>query len=117
MFSYLSMNDLGACVNKTIHFGRTVLEEMKCFQMEQVDIFLSLMNRSIEMMIIESVGLNEARYTKEYLEVLNRFSPLRFEFVCMKKGKSKSQRFSLFKKYFESSGYEALRVSDLSVFS
>lgn len=103
MFSCVNRSDLGRLVNKTIHFGRTALEEMKCFKMEQTDTFLSLMNRSIETMIIESVGLNETWYSKNYLDELNRFSPLRFEFVRMKKSQSKSQRLSLFRKYFESS--------------
>jgi hypothetical protein len=103
MFSCLSGEDLGKFVNKTIHFGRVALQEMKCFDMPLTDTFLSLMNRSIETMVIESVGLNETWHSKEYLDELNRFSPLRFEFVRMKKSKSKSQRLSLFRKYFESS--------------
>ncbi len=114
MFSNLKSNDLGAYVNQTIHFGRTVLEEMKCFEMPLTATFLSLMNRSIETMIVESVGLNETWYSKEYLKELNRFSPLRFEFVRKKKSESKSQRFSMFRKYFENSGRESLKISKLT---
>jgi hypothetical protein len=40
------------------------LEEMKCFEAPNVDVFLNLMNRSIETMAIESVGLNEFRVFK-----------------------------------------------------
>jgi len=54
-------------------------------------------------MIVESVGLNEHWYTNEYLEQLNRFSPLRFEFVRAKKSQSSSQRLALFRKIFDSS--------------
>lgn len=103
MFSYLNGEDLGKFVNKTIHFGRAALEEMKCFELPLSNTFLSLMNRSIETMIIESVGLNKAFYSEEFLNELNRYSPLQFEFVRMKKSQSKSQRLSLFRKYFESS--------------
>ncbi len=103
IFSCLNGENLGEFVNKTIHFGRVALDEMKCFEMPLTGTFLSLMNRSIETMIVESVGLNERWYTNEYLEQLNRFSPLRFEFVRAKKSQSSSQRLALFRKIFESS--------------
>jgi hypothetical protein len=102
MFSCVSENDLGDFVNKTIHFGRTALDEMRCFPGIENDDFLDLMNRSIEMMIIESVGLNEIWYTKEYLAQLEKHSPLHFAFVREKRTQSKSQRFALFQKYFDS---------------
>ncbi|MCK3685023.1 class 1 isoprenoid biosynthesis enzyme [Maribellus sp. YY47] len=102
IFSCLPENDLGTFVNKTIHFGRTALAEMKCFQGSENDEFISLMNRSIETMLIESVGLNDGWFTQEYLDELERFSPLHFSFVREKRAQSKSQRFALFQKYFES---------------
>lgn len=101
MFSCLEKNDLGEAVNQTINFGRQVLDEMKCFPGTQDGGFLALMNRSIETMIIESVGLNEKWYTPEYLGILEQYSPLHFEFVRKSKDQSKSQRFSLFRKYFD----------------
>jgi len=103
IFSCQDFKNLGEYVNKTVHFGRVALEEMKCFDMPLTDTFLSLMNRSIEMMIIESVGLNETWYSTGYLDEMNRFSPLRFEFVRSKKSQSSSQRLALFRKIFESS--------------
>jgi hypothetical protein len=102
MFSCLPEEKLGACVNRTVHFGRMALEEMRCFGGAQNDEFIQLMNRSIETMIIESAGLNGTWYTKEYLYDLEQFSPLHFEFVRRKRAESKSQRFALFQKYFES---------------
>jgi len=100
IFSYLEKKSLGEFVNKTIHFGRTALEEMKCFPGAANSSFLDLMNRSIETMIIESVGLNGEWYTKEYLKELEKYSPLHFDFVKEKRKQSKSQRFSMFQKYF-----------------
>lgn len=92
---------LGAFVSKTIHFGRTVMEEMRCFKGTDIDLMLQLMNRSIEMMIIESVGLNPDYYRDEFLNEMEKHSPLRFGFLRQKRSQSKSQRFSLFRKYFE----------------
>ncbi|WP_346860932.1 hypothetical protein [uncultured Draconibacterium sp.] len=110
MFSCLPETDLGGFVNKTIHFGRVALEEMRCFSGAQNDDFLDLMNRSIETMIIESVGLNHTWYEKEYLNELEKHSPLHFQFVRDKRTQSKSQRFSLFQKYFDTAGVRDSKV-------
>lgn len=102
IFSCLPQQDLGVFVNRTIHFGRVVLNEMRCFPGIKNNDFLSLMNRSIETMIIESVGLNHTWYNSAYLTELEKYSPLHFEFVRKKRTQSKSQRFALFQKYFDS---------------
>ncbi|MDB4582870.1 class 1 isoprenoid biosynthesis enzyme [Draconibacterium sp.] len=101
MFSCLPEQNLGEFVNKTIHFGRLALDEMRCFPGVQNDDFLDLMNRSIETMIIESVGLNNTWYNNYYLNELEKHSPLHFAFVREKRTQSKSQRFALFQKYFD----------------
>lgn len=100
MFSCLEKQNFGEFVNQTIHFGRTALEEMKCFPGAADGDFLDLMNRSIETMIIESVGLNNTWYAEDYLAGLENYSPIHFEFVQKKKTQSKSQRFAMFQKYF-----------------
>jgi hypothetical protein len=101
IFSCLPEKDLGRFVNKTIHFGRMALEEMHCFKGVKGDDFLGLMNRSIEMMIVESVGLNETCYSNDYLEAIEKVSPLHFAYLRKKRTQSKSQRFALFQKYFD----------------
>lgn len=101
IFSCLENENTGGFVNRTIHFGRAALGEMKCFKSISIESFLSLMNRSIETMIIESAGLNNSWFTENYLTELENFSPLHFEFVREKRSQSKSQRFALFQKYFE----------------
>jgi hypothetical protein len=108
MCSYLNKNNLGEFVNRTIHFGRVALADMKCFEATNVDVFLNLMNRSIETMAIESVGLNDSGFSKEYLAEMEQFSPLHFDFVRQKKSQSKSHRFALFQKYFEQAKPELL---------
>lgn len=101
IFSCAADSNLDKFVNKTIHFGRKALDEMYCFKGSQIGSFLKLMNRSIETMVIESVGMNEQHYSREYLAKLEGQSLLRFDFVRKKRSQSKSQRFSLFKKYFD----------------
>ena len=110
MFSGNTHKSLDNFVNQTIHFGRTALEEMKCFNTSDTDIFLDLMNRSIETMIIESIGMNPVYYSNEFLQKLVKHSPLRFEFVRKIRSKAKSQRFSIFKRYFEQNQPEEIKV-------
>jgi len=100
----LPEQNLGKLVNKTIHFGRKALDEMRCFEGVKNDSFLDLMNRSIETMIIESVGLNNTWYEISYLENLEKYSPLHFSFVREKRAQSKSQRFAMIQKYFDQVG-------------
>jgi hypothetical protein len=95
-------------VNRTILFGRTALEEMKNFGMNENNVFLNLMNKSIETMIIESVGLDIAGYSPEYLSLMEKHSPLHFDFVRQKRSQSKSHRLAIFRKIFEQSAkYES----------
>lgn len=101
MFSCLPGHSLGEFVNKTIHFGRKALEEMRCFESPDSRDFIELMNRSIETMIIESVGLNSSGYSEPYLGEIEKHSPLHFEFIRQKRAQSKSQRFAFFQKYFD----------------
>ncbi len=108
MFSCLPEEDLGSFVNKTIHFGRAALDEMNCFPGLNNNHFLELMNRSIETMIIESVGLNYSWYEQCFVEKLEKHSPLHFTFVREKRAQSKSQRFALFQKYFDAQGGEII---------
>lgn len=107
-------SELGEFVNRTIHFGRTALEEMKCFTAPNVNVFFNLMNRSIETMIIESIGLNNSGFTENYLVEMENFSPLHFDFIRVKKSQSKSQRFAMFKKYFDQVKPE--QIANLSYF-
>lgn len=111
MCSALRNNNLGEFVNRTVHFGRAALEELKCFKAPEVDVFLNLMNRSIETMAIEAVGINETGFAGEYLARMERYSPLHFDFVRQKKSQSKSQRFALFKKYFDQAKTDKLQFS------
>ena len=101
MYSCMPVDSLGRFVNRTIHFGRKALEEMKHFEGTGNDKFIDLMNRSIEAMIIESVGLFPSSYTDEYLDELEKYSPISFAFVRRKREQSKSQRFAFFQKYFD----------------
>ncbi len=101
LFSFVENKELDKLVNRTVHFGRTVLQEMQCFEGRDVAKFLKLMNRSIEVMLIEAVGMSPEYYSENYLNRLEKHSPLHFSFVREKRSQSQSQRFALFKKIVE----------------
>jgi hypothetical protein len=106
--SKLSGEPMEQFVNRTLFFGRTALEEMINFGMNENSVFLNLMNKSIETMIIESVGLDIAGYSPEYLSLMEKHSPLHFDFVRQKRSQSKSHRLAIFRKIFEQSAkYES----------
>lgn len=100
MFSCLKQEDRSAMVNKTIHFGREVIDELRCLNETCNDDFIQLMKQSIEMMMIESVGLNNDWYSSPYSQEMEKHSPLNYAFLRQKRGESKSQRLAVFQKYF-----------------
>ena len=106
IFSYLQKHDLGLMVNKTIHFGRMAMEEMRCFKRADESGMIPLMNKSIESMIIESAGMNPDAFTSRYLMMLERYSPLSFDFIRKIRTRASSERFSVFRKYFEKEGLD-----------
>ena len=109
MCSYIEGRKMDEFVNRTIHFGRVALDELKCFEETDNNVFLSLMNRSIETMAIESVGVNNSLFSVEYTNEIEKYSPLHFAFIRQKKSQSKSQRFSLFRKYFDQATPERIK--------
>lgn len=107
LFSGTDQLNLDEYVNRTIHFGRAAMEELRCFKVESNN-FLQLMNHSIETMITESVGLNPHHFSEEWLDRMEQHSPLRFDFIRKKRSQSKSQRLALFQKYFNQHQPEAV---------
>jgi hypothetical protein len=110
LFSGHENNTSDAFVNKTIHFGRKALDEMRCFPGPEPELMLRLMNRSIENMIIESVGMNDLHFSASFLNEYESHSPLRFQFVRNKRSEAKSHRFALFQKYFEKSARQPVNA-------
>lgn len=100
MYSILGKTELGAYVNKTIHFGRKIIDDMEFFSETCNDDFIQLMKKSIEMMIIESLALNNNWYSDSYINEMENLSPLSYSFLRHKRTESKSQRFAVFQKYF-----------------
>lgn len=100
---------LAGFVNQTIHFGRKALDEMNCFDAKDSQVFIALMNRSIETMIIESIGLNAESYPAGFVREIEKYSPLHFDYIRKKKSESKSHRLTMFRKYFDQATPERIK--------
>lgn len=93
-------SEMDSLVRRTINFGRVTLNELKCFAMPEMGNFIGLMNKSVENMIIESIGLNEACYSSAFLKEMEKYSPLSWSFIRKKKSQDRSRRLDLFRKFF-----------------
>ncbi len=89
-------------VNKSIHFGRNALGEMSCFDFQQAAPFFSMMQKSLETMIIESIGTNDSNYSAPFRRNMEKYSPLSYSYLRKKRKQSKTSRFGFFRQVFSS---------------
>jgi len=82
LFSYsCTEKPLDELVNRTINTGVKVMEHIGCFGGGNISTIKSLMEKSIRMLIIESIGLNDRFYSKSYIHGIERYSPLSFSYL------------------------------------
>ncbi len=74
-----SQAPLDTITNRTFHFGDTVMRGMTEFA--GPDVLKSLLARSSCMLLIRSAASLPGFYTREYLAELERYSPVRFDFL------------------------------------
>jgi hypothetical protein len=92
---------LTSLTNKTFHFGRKVLEDIKYCQSEISIPFSKVILQSIELMLIQSAGLNEPYFRREYCQQLEQYSPVGFAFLKEVKKKGSPGRFKLITQYMD----------------
>jgi len=88
--------------NKTMHFGRSVMNDIKCINSDICIPFSKVILQSIETMLIQSVGLNDTYYLPEYCMEMERFSPLGFAFLQETRKKGSPGRLRLITQWMES---------------
>jgi hypothetical protein len=81
--------------NKTFHFGRSILENIKYCNTDVSIPFGKVILQSIEWMMIQSAGTNNGFYPEEYTQNMEPFSPLRFQFLKDTKKKGIPGRLKL----------------------
>jgi hypothetical protein len=87
--------------NKTFHFGRKILEDIKHCPSEVSVPFSKVILQSNELMIIQSAGMNEPYYHSDYCKQMEQYSPVRFAFLREAKKKGSPGRFKLLTQYID----------------
>ncbi len=88
--------------NKVFSLGQEVIQSMYCFNGSDIVEFKSLINKSINSMLVETILLNDPYYSKDYIKSLEVFSPLSIEYLRKRRSKLSPQRISYIHKIVES---------------
>jgi len=72
-------------LNKTYGFGEQVMKSLKFFNGQHIDLFQSLMRKSMDLFIIEAIAQNPDAYNQKYISEFEKYSP--FHFSCIQKRK------------------------------
>jgi hypothetical protein len=74
-------------LNKTYWFGEQVMKSLPLFGGQQIDVFQSLMRKSMDLFIIEAIAQNPDYYTEKYVFEMENHSPFSFSFIQKRKEK------------------------------
>lgn len=94
----LKDNKIEEYVNRTISFCNTVMSDLSSFPVKDLSDMESLMVKSINFLLTEAVGLNEALFSENYVQIVEQYSPFRYEFVKKRRSNISANRISLMKK-------------------
>jgi len=72
-------------LNKTYWFGEQVMQSIQYFEGQHLDLFQSLMRKSMDLFIIEAIAQNPDFYSKRYLSEMENHSPFSFSYIQKRK--------------------------------
>ncbi len=99
LFTHASYSgQLDIFTNKAISFTQDILSDLSCFPFQNSSEMKSLMNKSINFLLTEAVGLNHHYFSQKYVSKIENYSPFGFEFVRRKRSNMDANRISLMKK-------------------
>jgi hypothetical protein len=84
--------------NRTLSFSNAVMRDLSCFSSDVLLPMQGLMNKSVNFMVNEAVGMNNSCFNQGYVSEFERFSPFRYTFVRKRRGNLEPNRISLMKK-------------------
>ncbi len=91
---------LDELTNRTFNFGVRIMDQINCFKGSNLDSLKSLIEKSIKILLIESVGLNNKFYGRTYTQEIEKYSPFRFSYLKKRRSSVSSDR-DLFMKEIE----------------
>ena len=72
-------------LNKTYWFGEHVMESLDFFDGRHIELFKSLMRRSMDLFITEAIAQVPDAYSHKYVATFERFSPFHFSYIRKRK--------------------------------
>jgi hypothetical protein len=72
-------------LNKTYWFGEEVMKSLEKFDGQHLDLFKSLMRRSMDLFIAEAIAQNPRAFSNEYVSVFETYSPFHFTYIRKRK--------------------------------
>jgi len=72
-------------MNKTFWFGEHVMESLAFFDGQHIELFKSLMRRSMDLFITEAIAQIPDAYSRKYVVAFERFSPFHFSYIRKRK--------------------------------
>jgi hypothetical protein len=93
--SATSKCEMAVALNRTFHFGRAIIKDISCFPSVFCGDFGKLMVHSIELMLIQSAGLNHKCFPDVYVNELEDYSPLHYDYIRKMRKKGTSKRMGM----------------------
>jgi hypothetical protein len=72
-------------LNKTYWFGEHVMDSLAFFDGQHIELFRSLMRRSMDLFITEAIAQVPDAYSRKYVIEFERFSPFNFSYIRKRK--------------------------------
>ena len=72
-------------LNKTYWFGEKVMQSLEFFDGQHLELFKSLMRKSMDLFIIEAIAQNPEAYSPKYVTDFESFAPFHFSFIRKRK--------------------------------
>jgi hypothetical protein len=74
------------------------MNNLGCFTSDVLTAMKGLMNKSVNFMVNEAVGMNNSCFSFGYVSEFEKYSPFRYSFVKKRRGNLEPNRISLMKK-------------------
>ncbi|WP_163712376.1 hypothetical protein [Mangrovibacterium lignilyticum] len=101
-FAYAAKTQqLDSILNRTFHLGQLVIQQAEAMESDEVPVFQSLMQKSIELFLVEAVQANSPYFSPSYVAAFSNFSPLSFSYIEKKSGTFSPYQNQLFEKLIQ----------------
>lgn len=72
-------------LNKTYWFGEQVMKSLDSFEGEHIDLFKSLMRKSMDLFIVEAIAQNRSAFSEKCIHEFEAWSPFHLDYIFKQK--------------------------------